>query len=269
MVKLGNKFYISNKMKNISITTIVENSCMMFKVLAQHWVSFLINYWDNQYLFDCWQIFDWLNNNLKEFNINPKRLTGIIISHDHYDHCASLSECMKKYNRKNIIVPSDFKRVSWKEIKKISKPYEIEKWLWTTWSLSWKDIKEQSIIIDLWKKWLVIVVWCSHPWIKTIVEKAKKITKNNKILWIVWWLHLADSKRKTIEETWNYLKSLNTKFICPWHCTWIQAISILQQLMPKEIKIWVSGSIWVWNRVIISPKLKVETKNYFPFDANK
>jgi len=255
-------------MKDISITTIVENSCMMFKVLAQHWVSFLIKYWDNQYLFDCWQIFTWLDNNLKEFGINPKRLTWIIISHDHYDHCACLSECIKNYNRKNILVPLDFKRFSWKEFIKISKPYEIEKWLWTAWSLSWKDIKEQSIIIDLWKKWLVIIVWCSHPGIKKIVEKAKKITKNNKILWIIWWLHLADSPQKSIYKTWQYLKSLNAKFICPWHCTWEKAIFVLQQLMPKEIKVWVSWSIWVWNRVKLSPNLKIETKNYFPFDAN-
>lgn len=256
-------------MKNISITTIVENSCMMFKVLAQHWVSFLIKYWNNQYLFDCWQIFAWLDNNLKEFGINPKKLTWIIISHDHYDHCACLPECIKNYNRKNIIVPSDFKRFSWKEIIKVSKPYEIEKWLWTTWSLSWKGIKEQSIIIDLWKKWLVIIVWCSHPGIKNIVEKAKKITKNYKILWIIWGLHLADSPKKSIEKTWKYLKSLNTKFICPWHCTWTKAIFILQELMPKEVKIWISWSIWVWNRVKLLPNLKIETKNYLPFDANK
>ena len=261
--------YISNKMKNISVTTILENSCMMFKVLAQHWVSFLIKYWDNQYLFDCWQIFGWLNNNLEVFNINPKKLTWIIISHDHYDHCACLSECIKKFGRKNVIVPSDFKRVSWKEIKKISKPYEIEKWLWTTGSLSWKWIKEQSLIIDLWKKWLVIIVWCSHPGIKNIVEKAKIITGNNKILWIIWWLHLADSPQKTIDSTWNYLKSLNTIFICPWHCTWTKAIFTLQQLIPREIKVWVSGSIWVGNRVKISPNLKIESKNYYPFDVNK
>ena len=261
--------YISNKMKNISVTTILENSCMMFKVLAQHWVSFLIKYWDNQYLFDCWQIFGWLNNNLEVFNINPKKLTWIIISHDHYDHCACLSECIKKFGRKNVIVPSDFKRVSWKEIKKISKPYEIEKWLWTTGSRSWKWIKEQSLIIDLWKKWLVIIVWCSHPGIKNIVEKAKIITGNNKILWIIWWLHLADSPQKTIDSTWNYLKSLNTKFICPWHCTWTKAIFTLQQLIPREIKVWVSGSIWVGNRVKISPNLKIESKNYYPFDVNK
>ncbi len=256
-------------MKNISVTTILENSCMMFKVLAQHWVSFLIKYWDNQYLFDCWQIFDWLNNNLKVFNINPKKLTWIIISHDHYDHCACLSECIKKFSRKNIIVPSDFKRVSWKEIKKISKPYEIEKWLWTTGSLNWKGIKEQSLIIDLWKKWLVIIVWCSHPGIKNIVERAKIITKNNKILWIIWWLHLADSPQKIIETTWNYLKSLNTKFICPWHCTWTKAIFTLQQFMPKELIVWISWSIWVGNRVKISPNIKIESKNYYPFDVNK
>ena len=261
--------YTSNKMKNISVTTILENSCMMFKVLAQHWVSFLIKYWDSQYLFDCWQIFDWLNNNLEVFNINPKKLTWIIISHDHYDHCACLSECIKKFGRKNVIVPSDFKRVSWKEIKKVSKPYEIEQWLWTTGSLSWKWIKEQSLIIDLWKKWLVIIVWCSHPGIKNIVERAKIITKNNKILWIIWWLHLADFSQKTIDSTWNYLKSLNTKFICPWHCTWTKAIFTLQQLIPREIKVWVSGSIWVGNRVKISPNLKIESKNYYPFDVNK
>lgn len=255
-------------MKNISITTIVENSCMMFKVLAQHWVSFLIRYWENNYLFDCWQIFAWLDNNLKEFNINPKKLTWVIISHDHYDHCACLSECIKNFQRKNVIVPSDFKRFSWNEIIKISKPYEIEKWLWTTWSLSWKEIKEQSIIIDLWRKWLVIIVWCSHPGIKNIVEKAKTITKNNKILWIIWWLHLADSPQKSIEKTWQYLKSLNAKFICPWHCTWEKAIFALQQLMPKEIKVWVSWSIWVGNIVKILPNLKIETKNYFPFDIN-
>lgn len=241
---------------NSSITIVAENTCLMNNILAQHWVSFWIKYYWKNYLFDCAQIFEWLEYNFKELNLNPEKLDWIIISHDHYDHVHALPKFIEKYKTKKIYVPKDFKSLENKNIIKVDNYWEIEKWFFLTWSMDWWNAKEQSAILDFGKKWIMIIVWCSHPGIINIVENAIKITWNKKIMWIIWWLHLVESSYEEIMNIVEYLKKIDISFIIPGHCTWNDAVNILRKELPDRIKTSLMWSIWAWNSIEFMPEIK-------------
>ena len=248
-------------MNTISIKIVVENSCIRDNLLAQHGLSVFVDYKWKKYLFDCGQIIEWLTYNLNAMNIKTKKIDWIIISHPHNDHCWSLPKLIPLLNKQNIYITPDFdtKKYAYKNFVQVKKSIEIEKKLFLIWPL-WnkKNYKEQSLVIDLWSKWLVIIVWCSHPWIENIITKAQEVTWNKKIMGIIWWLHFVELKDIDIEKKIKYLKSLDLDFIAPGHCTWFDAINKIKKSLGDKIKISWMWTIWVWSTIQLNPKLKFD-----------
>ena len=77
------------------ITLVVENSVYRSQLLAEHGLSFWIDYGDNSYLFDTGQG-QVLNHNLKTLGLNPTELKGVILSHGHYDHGGGLNNILEQ-----------------------------------------------------------------------------------------------------------------------------------------------------------------------------
>ena len=71
--------------QDMSITTLVENTASGMGLLAEHGLSFWIEYADKRILFDTGQS-DILIQNAKVLGINLAEADAIILSHDHYDH---------------------------------------------------------------------------------------------------------------------------------------------------------------------------------------
>jgi len=253
-------FYFDVKMfwsKEVWLLVVLENTCLMNYVLAQHGVSFLISYYGKKYLFDCGQIFMWLDYNFNQMKIDAKNLEAVIISHDHHDHCYSLPEFISSYNPSKIYVPSDFKSVENENIVKVDNYFEIEKWLFLTGSLDGGWIKEQSLIMDFWVDWIVIVTWCSHPWLINIILSAQEITWNKKIMWIIWGFHLANLDKFKIQNIIDYLKKIDLWFIVPGHCTGSDAVSAMKKELWSKVKTSLMGSIGVGNNIKFFPKLEI------------
>jgi len=239
------------------LLVVIENTCLRHDVLAQHGVSFLISYYGKKYLFDCGQIFLWLEYNFDSLKLDANELEAVIISHDHYDHCNALSEFVSTFESKKIYVPDGFSSFEHSKIVEVDKSFEIEKWLFLTWSLGWGEVKEQSLVMDFGEKWIMIVVGCSHPGLKNIISKAQKITWNEKIMWLIGWFHLVESNVDEIQKTIDYLKTLDLWFIIPGHCTWIDAVQIMKEQLGDKIKTSLMWSIGVGNHIRFVPELKI------------
>ena len=238
------------------LLVVLENTCLMNDVLAQHGVSFFVSHYGKKYLFDCGQVFAWLDHNLKQMNIDAKKLDAIIISHDHYDHCHALPEVIEKYNPNNIYVPSKFTSCENKSIKKVEDFIKIDEWVYIIWLLNNK-VKEQSLIIDFWDKWIMIIVWCSHPWLVDIIQRSQEITWNKKVMWVIWWFHLIESKEKEIQKIINKLKIFDIWFLIPGHCTWIDAVNMLKDQLWNIVQTSKMWSIGVGNYIKFAPKQKI------------
>jgi len=76
--------------QNIRITTLVENTASGAGLLAEHGLSFWIEYGDRRILFDTGQS-DILIKNAKVLGIDLAEIDAIILSHGHYDHTGGLA----------------------------------------------------------------------------------------------------------------------------------------------------------------------------------
>jgi len=77
-------------MDNLCITTLVEDTTLDGDFLAEHGISFWIEYGDKRILFDTGQS-DILIRNAKTLGIDLAEVDAIVISHGHYDHTGGLS----------------------------------------------------------------------------------------------------------------------------------------------------------------------------------
>lgn len=80
-------------------------------------------------------------------------------------------------------------------------------------------VKDDSAIAYKSVQGLVIITGCSHAGICNIIEYAKKICANNRILDVIGGFHLLTPCKIQTEGTLNYLNSQNIKSIHPCHCT--------------------------------------------------
>jgi len=140
---------------------------------------------------------------MKKLKIQPSSIDDVFISHAHFDHIGGLSAFLNKNNQVNVYVPVSFRGVrNAKKVIHVDKPLELYENFFSTGEL--EDI-EQSMVVKKYKV-LVLVVGCSHPEMKIILEAASQF---GKIYAIVGGLHGFD----------KYELFKNLDVICPTHCT--------------------------------------------------
>jgi len=79
--------------QNIRIITLVENTASGAGLLAEHGLSFWIEYGDKRILFDTGQS-DILIKNAKVLGIDLAETDAIVLSHGHYDHTGGLASVL-------------------------------------------------------------------------------------------------------------------------------------------------------------------------------
>lgn len=86
------------------------------------------------------------------------------------------------------------------------------------------ELKDDNIIDDTalaykTSKGIVIITGCSHSGICNIVEQAKDVCNDHRVVDIVGGLHLINPSKTQLEGTLDYMKKLNPKTMHPSHCT--------------------------------------------------
>lgn len=93
---------------------------------------------------------------------------------------------------------------------------------------------DQSLVIYLKAKGLVIISGCAHSGIVNTILYAKKITSIENIYAIIGGFHLTGQIfEPIIDDTIRALKELNPKIIIPMHCTGWKASEQLSQAFPS------------------------------------
>ena len=78
---------------------------------------------------------------------------------------------------------------------------------------------------------LFIITGCSHSGICNIVEYAKKVCGDDRVLGILGGFHLLEDNAQ-LEETVAFLSGLNMKMLYPCHCVCLQAKAKMLTRMP-------------------------------------
>ncbi|HYE10775.1 MAG TPA: MBL fold metallo-hydrolase, partial [Patescibacteria group bacterium] len=80
-------------------------------------------------------------------------------------------------------------------------------------------IRDDTALAYKSKDGLVIITGCSHSGICNIIEYAKKICNENRVVDIVGGLHLLNPSKEQMELTKSYIKQAGLKALHACHCT--------------------------------------------------
>ena len=84
-------------------------------------------------------------------------------------------------------------------------------------------ILDDSALVFKSRNGLVIITGCSHSGICNIVEAAREVTGERKVVSIIGGFHLMKPEERLMDYTVQYLNSLELETIYPCHCTDLEA----------------------------------------------
>ncbi|MBF8982275.1 MBL fold metallo-hydrolase [Lutibacter sp. B2] len=95
---------------------------------------------------------------------------------------------------------------------------------------------DDSALVYKSKQGLVIITGCSHAGICNIIEYAKKVCKDERIIDVIGGFHLLNPSKEQLEGTVNYMKTINAKKVYACHCTDLDSkIALAKELNLKEV----------------------------------
>ena len=117
----------------------------------------------------------------------------------------------------------------------------------------WDPIEDDSAIVaHIRGKGLVILSGCAHSGIINTVKYAQEVTGINKIYVVMGGFHLSGADfEPIIEPTAEALKALNPEYIIPTHCTGRKATFHLEQKMPDQFLLNMSGTRMVFESGVV------------------
>jgi 7,8-dihydropterin-6-yl-methyl-4-(beta-D-ribofuranosyl)aminobenzene 5'-phosphate synthase len=78
---------------------------------------------------------------------------------------------------------------------------------------------DDSALVYCSTKGLVIITGCSHSGICNIIEQAKKVCNENRVIDVIGGFHLLNPEKKQLEGTLEYFKKLQPETLHACHCT--------------------------------------------------
>lgn len=92
-------------------------------------------------------------------------------------------------------------------------------------------VLDDSALVYKSEKGIYIITGCSHSGICNIIEYAKEICKDNRVLGIIGGLHLFEVTER-VNKTISYLKENNIKELYPCHCTSFAVKAEIHKVLP-------------------------------------
>jgi len=155
-------------------------------------------------LFDTGEDGNVLLKNMEILEINPKKISKIVISHEHYDHNGGLDSLLSILDKSEVYRVKNFESTKNVHFIFSEKNRQITEDIYTTGRLE-GSVDEQSLILQGNKGWYLIV-GCSHPGVGRIFDVAKFY---GDIVGVIGGLHGFN----------DYSLFENLELICATHCT--------------------------------------------------
>jgi 7,8-dihydropterin-6-yl-methyl-4-(beta-D-ribofuranosyl)aminobenzene 5'-phosphate synthase len=206
----------------MKVTIIYDNKTWEEGLKADWGFSCLVEAYDKKILFDTGTNGSILLHNMQRLNIDPTIIEEVFISHAHGDHTGGLPDLLRINNAVKVYIPvSCPEPPGASEVVRVKEPFKIHENIFSSGEL---NSIEQSLVVKT-QKGLAVIVGCSHPGVKNIINAVSQFGKPYAI---IGGLHGFSD--------FNLVKDL--EFICPTHCT--QFKSKIELLYPKK---YVGGGV--------------------------
>jgi 7,8-dihydropterin-6-yl-methyl-4-(beta-D-ribofuranosyl)aminobenzene 5'-phosphate synthase len=251
------KNIINSDVLYMKISILTEN-CAGSYTLAEHGLSYLIEFDGRTILFDSGQS-DMFLKNAQTLQIKMDHIDMVILSHGHFDHGDGLGflsgfnllchpGCFqKRYREKDhsfIGLNKSREEISLNlNVITSSGPYQITERIWFLGEIPrltdfesqstpfvFEDgtpdyVPDDSALAMVLPEGLFVVTGCGHAGIVNTLEHARRITGCGKIYGVIGGFHLKVVNSQ-LEETIRYLQAKKVQHIFPSHCTELPALSV-------------------------------------------
>ena len=241
----------------MKLTVLTENAAGG-KFLAEHGLSYLIEINGEKILFDTGHSNIFLTNAAMLGIDICNDVETVVLSHGHWDHGDGLQflkhktlithpdSFINRYNKTNrspvglSLTKGEIQKNY--NITETKEPFRLAKHLFylgeiprnndfesqaTSFMLENGEddfVKDDSALVAVVNKELVVITGCSHSGICNICERAKKVTGISKLKAVIGGFHLKLRDRQTL-ETIEYFKTNKIEKLYPSHCTELPALS--------------------------------------------
>ena len=166
--------------------------------------SCLIETKNDAVLFDTGAKAKVLLNNMEKLGIEPRNISKIAISHEHWDHSGGLKALVLHVGNVELYRLGEKSPSENMQLVSAEEPQEITEGMYTTGRLK-GPVDEQSLVLKGKKGWYVLV-GCSHPGVEKIIDAAKQY---GNIVGLVGGLHGFN----------NFVLLEGLDIVCATHCT--------------------------------------------------
>jgi len=234
------------KLDDIKLSVVFDNECCSDKLISLWGFSCFIETPNGTILFDTGSNGRVLLKNIETKELNISSIDNIFISHGHWDHIGGLDSILELNPSIHIFVTSHISKNMIRDLKLLSngvtviddKPTKILTDIYSTGAIGKES--EQSIILDT-NEGLIIVAGCAHSGIENIAKTAQKFL-NKKILLLLGGFHLHNKTDKEVLEIIKTIQKLDTKFVCPSHCTGVRAKELFQEKFRQN---YINGGVGI------------------------
>jgi 7,8-dihydropterin-6-yl-methyl-4-(beta-D-ribofuranosyl)aminobenzene 5'-phosphate synthase len=105
---------------------------------------------------------------------------------------------------------------------------------------------DQTIVINVKGKGLVVVTGCAHSGIVNTVNYAREISGVDRVWAILGGFHLAPASDKEIRRTIEEIRQMKPVLVVPTHCSGFRAISQFARQMPQQFVLGVVGTTYLF-----------------------
>jgi 7,8-dihydropterin-6-yl-methyl-4-(beta-D-ribofuranosyl)aminobenzene 5'-phosphate synthase len=216
----------------VHVTIIYDNYRAVPSLQPDWGFACLVEYQDNQLLFDSGNSAEIYSGNITALGIHPEQIPSLFISHEHGDHTAGMPFILEKNPTIMCYLPEAYaaklesgNRLP-RNFERLSGPTHLYGPFYSTGD-QFEAFREQGLVIKTGDGG-VLITGCGHPGPVEMVEMAEK-ELGIEIHTMIGGLHLMEDSEGSLTRIADSLKGLGVKTICPTHCTGDKSIAYLKK----------------------------------------
>jgi 7,8-dihydropterin-6-yl-methyl-4-(beta-D-ribofuranosyl)aminobenzene 5'-phosphate synthase len=206
-------------------------------------VSFLLN---DTILFDTTESMEKLQQGLDFFKVDLRKITDVVISHDHWDHTGGLLDFIEEHpapSRLNVYFLPSFSPELKEQVLMTgvslninSVPTTIREGFLLTGEIEGfykEERKNEQGLVAEGEKGFALITGCAHPGIARMLKTASEMVGGDgKPLLLAGGFHLMDKCDNDIDDVLHRLLQMGVENLGPCHCSGIAAKNICKSRFP-------------------------------------
>jgi len=99
---------------------------------------------------------------------------------------------------------------------------------------------DQALMINLEGRGIVVITGCCHAGLVNTVLHAQELFPGRPVHAVIGGFHLNTAKERQMNETVNFLRTLDIRYLAALHCTGYWASRMLMDRFPDQ---WIPGTV--------------------------